>query len=79
MNKHQFQRQFSTEKACEDYLFQIKWPNGYKCKKCGHIHFYKTSTRKLDIYECKACRYQSTVTVDTIFDKTRTPLIFKSI
>lgn len=74
MNLYQFQKQFSTEEFCENHLFHLKWPNGYVCEKCGHRHHYVTKTRKLTIYECKECRYQSTVTVGTIFEKTRTPL-----
>ena len=74
MTLYQFQKQFSSDVTCEDYLFHLKWPNGYKCEKCGHEHCYITETRKLNIYECRKCRYQSTVTVGTIFEKTRTPL-----
>ena len=74
MNLFQFQKQFSTEKACEDYLFNIKWPKGFRCPKCGNIHCFITTTRKLNIYECSECGYQSTVIVGTIFEKTRTDL-----
>ncbi len=74
MNLIQFQKQFSSEKACEEYLYKLKWPNGYRCEKCGHTHSYVTSTRKLNLHECVSCGYQSTVTVGTIFEKTRTEL-----
>jgi|SRR5690554_67087 len=73
-NLLQFQERFATEKACQDYLFSMKWPNGYRCPKCNHDHYFKTKTRKLKLYECKECRYQTTVTVDTIMEKTRTAL-----
>lgn len=74
MNLIQFQTKFSKEEACEAYLFKFKWPEGFICPKCGHTHFYKVSTRKLPLYECTNCHYQSTVTVGTIFEKTRTSL-----
>ena len=30
-----FIKRFSTEKACSDYLYQVKWPEGFVCPKCG--------------------------------------------
>ncbi|RNA66703.1 IS1595 family transposase [Alteribacter keqinensis] len=74
MNLLTFQKQFATEEACHDQLFQLKWPNGFACEKCDHQECYVTNTRKLKLYECKDCRYQSTVTVGTIMEKTRTDL-----
>jgi len=70
----QFQKQYATEEACQTHLFNLKWPEGYQCDKCDHKHYYKIKTRKLDLYECSDCHYQSTVTVGTVFEKTRTSL-----
>ncbi len=69
-----FQKEFHSEKACEDYLFKTRYPNGYECPRCGHQHYYLTRTRKLNLYECKECRYQTTVTAGTILERTRTDL-----
>lgn len=74
MNLIQFQKRFTSEAACHDHLFMMKWPEGYKCEKCGHNSYYETTTRKLKLYECKSCRYQATVTVGTVMEKTRTDL-----
>jgi len=71
LNLIQFQNLFSTEEACQEHLFQMKWPQGFRCSKCGHDQCFVTSTRKLKLFECKACRYQSTVTVGTVMEKTR--------
>src|SRR5947199_317036 len=35
-----FQKQFSTQEACHDYLFSLKWSNGYCCEKCGHDAYF---------------------------------------
>jgi transposase-like protein len=74
INLIQFQNKFTTEEACQAHLFKMKWSDGYTCEKCGHDHFYETSTRKLKLYECKKCRYQATVTVGTVMERTRTDL-----
>lgn len=71
----QFQQRFSNEESCYDYLFKMKWPEGFICPRCGQKEYYQTTTRKHPLYECKSCRHQTTVTVGTIFEKTRTPLL----
>lgn len=74
INLIEFQQRYTTNEACQNHLFLMKWPSGYKCEKCGHDQYYETSTRKLKLYECKQCRYQSTVTVRTVMEKSRTDL-----
>lgn len=67
-----FQQRFSTEKACDDHLFGIRWPGGYTCPRCGHDRYYFHSSRHL--YQCMSCRYQASLTAGSIFQGTRTPL-----
>lgn len=73
-NKYlEFVKRFGTEIKCEAYMFQWRWPKGFKCPKCGHNKFFLHETRLL--YECKKCRRQTSITAGTFFDKTRTPLM----
>ena len=72
MSLIEFQRKFATEKACQEHLFRLRWPDGYKCPRCKHDQAYFHRTRHL--YQCKACGYQASVTAGTIFHRTRTPL-----
>ncbi len=30
----EWQDTFGTEAACEEHLFQQRWPNGFVCPKC---------------------------------------------
>jgi transposase-like protein len=69
-----FVARFNTEEACADYLFQIKWPNGFVCPRCNHPHYYKTTTRRLPLYECAHCYHQASLTVGTVMEGSRTPL-----
>jgi transposase-like protein len=69
-----FQQQFSTEEVCAEYLFQAKWPDGFSCPLCGHRHAYKTGTRRLPLYQCRHCRYQSSLTAGTVMEGSRTGL-----
>jgi len=72
LNFFEFQRKFSTDLRCYNFLVKKRWPNGYQCPKCGNTSYSYHSTRKL--YQCKSCGYQVSVTAGTIFHKTRTPL-----
>lgn len=69
----EFQEQFPDENACFNYLFNMKWPNGFICPRCSHNEAYVIKTRKL--MECKSCRHQTSVTAGTIFHKLRQPLM----
>ena len=73
MNMIEFQEKFGTEEKCREYLFSRRWPKGFRCPKCGHYEHFNVQSRNL--YQCKACLYQASVTAGTILDKTRTPLV----
>ncbi len=32
----EFDQRFLDESACFDYLFKMKWPDGFSCTQCGH-------------------------------------------
>jgi len=68
----QFQKRFSTEKRCINYLLKLRWANGFICPKCGHKDGYFIKTRYL--YQCKSCKHQVSVTAGTVFHKTQIPL-----
>ena len=68
-----FQREFSTEEACVRHLHEIRWPDGFKCPRCGNASAWFIQTRS--ILDCKACRAKISLTAGTIFHRTRTPLV----
>ena len=69
----QFQKKFSTEEACREHLYKLRWPSGYKCPRCNHEEYYFHRNRHL--YHCKSCNYQVSLTAGTIFHKTRVSLL----
>ena len=68
----QFTDRFPTEEACHEFLFARRWPSGYACPRCGSVAHSFIRTRQL--YQCKDCRYQMSVTAGTVMEKTRTSL-----
>ncbi len=68
----EFQRRFRTEPACEKHLYKLRWPEGFRCPRCGHDQCFNLPRRKL--YQCKDCGHQTSVTAGTVMHRTRTPL-----
>ena len=71
----EFQSKYSTDASCEQALFQLKWPNGFKCPKCGFDHCTMVGGRRLPLYQCPLCRYQTTSIVGTIMENTKLSLV----
>ena len=67
-----FQAMFPDEEACWKHLRRMRWPRGFVCLRCGHRKSYPVAERRLE--QCRACRYQASLTAGTIFHKTRVPL-----
>ena len=68
----QFQLQFASEEACQQYLAACRWPEGYRCPQCAHGRGYALVGRRR--WQCAACRHQVSLTSGTILHNTKTPL-----
>lgn len=66
-----FEHQFATEDACRLYLEPLRWPDGFRCPGCGSADAWRMSC---GLWLCKRCRRQTSVTVGTIFERSRLPL-----
>lgn len=70
-NQKEFDRRFCDESACIEYLYQLRWPEGFSCSKCGHTEYWKSGR---GLYICQACEHNQSVTAGTIFHSTKKPL-----
>jgi transposase-like protein len=68
-NLPDFLDRFGTEEACTEYLFQQKWPNGFRCNRCGCQEAHALPSRA--IYVCYGCRHHHSVTSGTALHGTR--------
>jgi hypothetical protein len=39
-NQVEFEERFNTEQACRGYLANMKWPDGFQCRNCGHNQYW---------------------------------------
>jgi hypothetical protein len=68
----EFSSVFPDERACLQYLAELKWKEGYQCKKCQNTTFGKSKTpfgRR-----CTKCNYDESPTTDTLFHRLRFPI-----
>lgn len=63
---------FDTDTKCRELLVRLRWPNGPECLRC-HGPVAELATEK-QLFYCKSCDYQFTVTAGTIFNDSHLPL-----
>lgn len=71
------QPRFKNPEAAREYLETVRWPDGPVCPHCGVIgeHYKLNGEAQRDgLYKCKDCREQFTVTVGTVFERSKIPL-----
>jgi transposase-like protein len=63
---------FDTDEKCRELLVRLRWPNGVECLRCkGPVAELATAKQ---LFYCKECDYQFTVTASTIFNDSHLPL-----
>ena len=67
-----FERQFGTETRCRAYLFTLRWPEGFRCPRCGSGKAWARTGRPL--LKCATCGHHASVTAGTIFHRSHQSL-----
>lgn len=63
---------FDTDERCRELLVRLRWPNGAECPRCK-MPVVELATAK-QLFYCKGCDYQFTVTSGTVFNDSHLPL-----
>jgi transposase-like protein len=70
--------EFKDEAKARQWLEAIRWPNGPVCPHCGSVSqdHYKLEgeAHREGLYKCRDCREQFTVTVGTVFERSKIKL-----
>ena len=84
MNRIQFQpglslagflEQYGTEAACARALRRARWPKGFVCPRCSGRRYSRCANRHGErLWQCSACRHQTSLISDTLFASTKLPL-----
>ena len=69
----EFNKKFKSEEDCRDYLYQLRWKDGFSCFRCGSDRSVRgrTPTHKT----CMSCGYEESITANTSFHRLKIPLI----
>jgi len=68
----EFSKIYPDKESCNQFLSELKWKDGYHCRKCKNTHYYNGHipySRR-----CSKCGYEESVTTYTIFHNTRIPI-----
>lgn len=68
----EFEATFGTEEKCREYLFRQKWPEGFRCPRCGSCRYWSLTNREIMV--CATCEHHASLTAGTHFHKTRKSL-----
>ncbi|NTE03020.1 chromosome partitioning protein ParA [Agrobacterium tumefaciens] len=68
----EFNKIYPDKETCYEFLAELKWKNGYHCRKCSNDHYF--SGHILHSRRCSKCGYEESVTTYTIFHNTRIPI-----
>lgn len=72
LSEARFLALYGTEELCRAAIAVWRWPDGFICPACGGCDHCLVGHRKL--YQCNACRRQTSLTAGTIFNSTKVPL-----
>jgi transposase-like protein len=69
----EFLKDYGTEEQCFKALLNLRWPEGFVCPKCQCKAYCRLKNRKF-LFQCNACRTQTSITAGTIYHSTKLPL-----
>ncbi len=66
-----FESWFPDDDACRSFLTRVRWPDGFACPRCDGVDAWETGR---ELWMCRTCGRQTSVTAGTIFHRSRYPL-----
>lgn len=67
----ELEKRFPTNDACREYLFALRWADGWVCPRCNGRRCL--SVRR-GLFRCRDCLHETSVTAGTIFQDSHMPL-----
>jgi transposase-like protein len=72
LSEPEFEDHYGSEAQCRAAVVASRWPNGFECPVCGGKQHSVVKSREL--YQCTACRRQTSPIAGTIFESTKLSL-----
>jgi transposase-like protein len=74
MSLPEFLSRYGTQQQCYEAVMVARWPEGFRCPGCGQTAHCVISVNFRPLFQCNACRRQTSVTAGTMFSGTKLPL-----
>ena len=80
MNRIQFQpglsmpeffKRYASEVQCAAALEKARWPSGFRCPCCGEVAHCVLRGGSHKVFQCNACRHQTSLIAGTVFQGTK--------
>jgi len=65
LSRREFDDKFGTNVKCKIYLYDLKWKDGFSCKKCGSK--YSVQGKQRFNRRCSQCGYEESPSANTLF------------
>jgi two-component system, sensor histidine kinase LadS len=72
LDKNQLDAMFKDDSSCLNYLSQLKWVNGFICKKCNNDNF--CDGKVPFSRRCTRCKNEESATANTLFHNIKFPV-----
>src|SRR3989344_5158023 len=70
-----FRTDFPDDNTCLDKVFSLRYGSQTHCTKCDNVFSY-TRVKGRQCYQCDKCYYQIYPCAGTVFENTKTPLLY---
>ena len=74
MSIPEFLTHFGTEAQCAEAIRRSRWPDGFRCPRCAGAQHYVVGHGARKLFQCGACRHQTSLTAGTLMEHTKLPL-----
>jgi hypothetical protein len=71
MSLFEFFQRFGTEAQCEAALEQARWPEGFRCPRCGGAAHCVLRAKGRKTFQCNVCHHQASLIAGTLFEGTK--------
>ena len=74
LSEADFDKSYATEEKCHAALVAWRWPDGFECPDCCGRNHCVVAREARQLFQCNACRKQTSVKAGTIFASSKLPL-----
>ncbi|HLP75248.1 MAG TPA: IS1595 family transposase [Bacteroidales bacterium] len=72
LTEAQLQELFGSDEKCYEFLAELKWEDGFSCRKCGNTNYCPGKTPHSR--RCTKCKAEESAAVGTIFHNCKFPV-----